>query len=66
MVISSLITAWFELWLVPFRVLPRERRQLIVPIETPSNIEPARGRVMTDDEFRSAMEFSSGSLFIFN
>lgn len=61
-VISSLIIAWFELWLVPFRVLPRERRQLIVPVETPSTVVATHsGRATTDDEFRSAMELSSAS-----
>lgn len=58
-VISSLTIAWFELWLVPFRVLPRERRQLIVPIETPTSVIAHSRHLTTDDEFRSAI--SSGS-----
>ncbi|VDK50869.1 unnamed protein product [Anisakis simplex] len=61
-ILSSFTVAWFELWLVPFRVLPRERRQLIAPqAETPQPSRIVGERRATDDEFRSAMEYSSGS-----
>uniref|UniRef100_A0A0N5ASL1 START domain-containing protein n=1 Tax=Syphacia muris TaxID=451379 RepID=A0A0N5ASL1_9BILA len=60
-VLFSLIIAWFELWLVPFHILPRERRQLVVPLETPSSSHPINPKSTTDDEFRSALEASSGS-----
>lgn len=61
-ILSSFMVAWFELWLVPFRVLPRERRQVVAPqIESPTVSTVRVRNVQTDDEFRSAMEYSSGS-----
>ncbi|VDN55121.1 unnamed protein product [Dracunculus medinensis] len=58
-ILSSFIIAWFELWLMPFRVLPRERRNLTSQ-ENSLTVATVRN-VLTDEEFRSAMEFSSGS-----
>uniref|UniRef100_A0A914V7L6 START domain-containing protein n=1 Tax=Plectus sambesii TaxID=2011161 RepID=A0A914V7L6_9BILA len=68
-VLSSFIVAWVELWMMPFQVLQRERRHThaIAPQETSSasTSRPNRGRslagTLTDEEFRSAMEYSSGS-----
>ncbi|VDM42259.1 unnamed protein product [Toxocara canis] len=61
-ILSSFTVAWFELWLVPFRVLPRERRQAVAPeIESPAMGTMRVRNAQTDDEFRSAMEYSSGS-----
>ncbi|VDK76057.1 unnamed protein product, partial [Onchocerca ochengi] len=58
--VSSFVVAWFQLWLVPFHILPRERRYMVMPnYSTPSEVS---GRNMqTDEEFRSAMEYSSDS-----
>ncbi|VDK32845.1 unnamed protein product [Gongylonema pulchrum] len=56
--LSSFVVAWFEMWLVPFHVLPSERRQMIIPVENLSTLVSARNE-QTDEEFRSAMEYSS-------
>ncbi|MFH4976277.1 hypothetical protein AB6A40_002986 [Gnathostoma spinigerum] len=60
-ILSSFTGAWFELWLVPFRVLPRERRQVVAPQNNLQSVRTGSNYVTTDDEFRSAMEYSSGS-----
>ncbi|KAM3722530.1 StAR-related lipid transfer protein [Dirofilaria immitis] len=58
--VSSFVVAWFQLWLVPFHILPRERRYMIMPYyNTPSEL--SERNVQTDEEFRSAMEYSSDS-----
>ncbi|KAK6047382.1 hypothetical protein COOONC_15113, partial [Cooperia oncophora] len=76
LVLASFSIAWFELWLMPFKVLPGERRcehnesytnqdELSVSVRGSSFREPPRmnnalaSRYISDDEFRSAMEFSS-------
>ncbi|VDN88900.1 unnamed protein product [Brugia pahangi] len=57
--VSSFVVAWFQLWLVPFHILPRERGYMIMPnYNTPSEV--SERNVQTDEEFRSAMECSSG------
>ncbi|KAK6745527.1 hypothetical protein RB195_011946 [Necator americanus] len=73
LVLASFSIAWFELWLMPFKVLPGERRcehsesfhdDLSVSVrgnslrETRQN-HAAASRYISEDEFRSAMEFSS-------
>ncbi|KAH7699179.1 MENTAL domain containing protein, partial [Aphelenchoides avenae] len=61
-ILASFIVAWFELWLVPFRVLPRERRDVLIDVEEATRTPRRVGnRLTTDDEFRSALEFSSDS-----
>uniref|UniRef100_A0A1I8ENH1 MENTAL domain-containing protein n=1 Tax=Wuchereria bancrofti TaxID=6293 RepID=A0A1I8ENH1_WUCBA len=58
--VSSFVVAWFQLWLVPFHILPRERGYMIMPnYNTPSEV--SERNVQTDEEFRSAMECSSDS-----
>lgn len=76
LVIASFSIAWFELWLMPFKVLPGERRcehsdsytshddLAAVSVRDSSFRGPrmnhtAASRYVSDDEFRSAMEFSS-------
>ncbi|KAJ1366416.1 hypothetical protein KIN20_027070 [Parelaphostrongylus tenuis] len=74
LVLASFSIAWFELWLVPFKVLPGERRyehNLLTnqedgfTVRSDSLREPRRRngaasrRYMSDDEFRTAVEFSS-------
>ncbi|VDN23528.1 unnamed protein product [Cylicostephanus goldi] len=72
LVLASFSIAWFELWLMPFKVLPGERRcehndsfrdDLSVSVRGNSLREPRPNqtpRYISEDEFRSAMEFSSG------
>ncbi|EFO27265.1 hypothetical protein LOAG_01219 [Loa loa] len=58
--VSSFVVAWFQLWLVPFHILPRERGYMIMPnYKTPSEVSERNAQ--TDEEFRSAMECSSDS-----
>ncbi|EYC03912.1 hypothetical protein Y032_0091g2493 [Ancylostoma ceylanicum] len=73
LVLASFSIAWFELWLMPFKVLPGERRcehsdsfhdDLSVSVRGNSFREAranhvAASRYISEDEFRSAMEFSS-------
>ncbi|CAJ0598523.1 unnamed protein product [Cylicocyclus nassatus] len=71
LVLASFSIAWFELWLMPFKVLPGERRcehndslrdDLSVSVRGNSFREPRPNqtpRYISEDEFRSAMEFSS-------
>ncbi|CAD5220631.1 unnamed protein product [Bursaphelenchus xylophilus] len=73
--LASFSVAWFELWLVPFRVLPGERRDVVEDSE-PSvrhsdatssgfrrnkriNDTTRRYPVTTDDDFRSALEYTT-------
>ncbi|VDN04459.1 unnamed protein product [Thelazia callipaeda] len=58
--VSSFVVAWFQLWLVPFHILPRERRYMIMPECNTCSDAPRRSE-HTDEEFRSAMEYSSDS-----
>ncbi|KHJ91914.1 hypothetical protein OESDEN_08208 [Oesophagostomum dentatum] len=73
LVLTSFSVAWFELWLMPFKVLPGERRcehsdsirdDMSVSVrgssfrETRPN-QAVASRYISEDEFRSAMEFSS-------
>ncbi|VDM76203.1 unnamed protein product [Strongylus vulgaris] len=72
LVLASFSIAWFELWLMPFKVLPGERRcehsdsfhdDLSVSVRGNSFRESRSNqasRYISEDEFRSAMEFSSG------
>uniref|UniRef100_A0A914YU36 MENTAL domain-containing protein n=1 Tax=Panagrolaimus superbus TaxID=310955 RepID=A0A914YU36_9BILA len=60
MIIGSFIIAWIELWLLPFRVLAHERSNDIVSIETPPT-EATLVRSIHEDDFRSAVEYSSAS-----
>ncbi|KAE9415043.1 hypothetical protein Angca_008252 [Angiostrongylus cantonensis] len=74
LVLASFSIAWFELWLVPFKVLPGERLcehgELLRSQDgeftgrSNSSRDPHRcnsitRRYMSDDEFRTAVEFSS-------
>ncbi|KAK5976161.1 hypothetical protein GCK32_000523 [Trichostrongylus colubriformis] len=76
LVLASFSIAWFELWLMPFRVLPGERQRaysdsfanrdgMSVSVRGGPSREPSHmshvftPRFVSDDEFRSAMEFSS-------
>ncbi|WKY01516.1 hypothetical protein Q1695_015486 [Nippostrongylus brasiliensis] len=76
LVLTSFSIAWFELWLMPFKVLPGERRCEhsdsyssnddlgAVAVRGGTHREPRQNhtvasRYISDDEFRSAMEFSS-------
>ncbi|VDM60330.1 unnamed protein product [Angiostrongylus costaricensis] len=72
LVLASFSIAWFELWLVPFKVLPGERRCEFHDAlsntgftgRNNSSRDPHRRnsiarRYMSDDEFRTAVEFSS-------
>ncbi|KAF8358634.1 tag-340, partial [Pristionchus pacificus] len=63
-VLASFIVAWVELWFMPFRVLPRERHaQELAEVTSVTSSRPAsitRPVIpFSDDEFRSALEFSS-------
>uniref|UniRef100_A0A915PS25 START domain-containing protein n=1 Tax=Setaria digitata TaxID=48799 RepID=A0A915PS25_9BILA len=58
--VSSFVVAWFQLWLVPFHILPRERRCMIMPNNNTLS-EVSERNAHTDEEFRSAMEYSSDS-----
>uniref|UniRef100_A0AC34F7F7 START domain-containing protein n=1 Tax=Panagrolaimus sp. ES5 TaxID=591445 RepID=A0AC34F7F7_9BILA len=60
MIIGSFVIAWIELWLLPFRVLAHERSNDIVSIETPPT-EATLVRSIHEDDFRSAVEYSSAS-----
>ncbi|VDK69884.1 unnamed protein product [Litomosoides sigmodontis] len=55
--VSSFVVAWFQLWLVPFHILPRERGCVIHNTSS----EVSERNAQTDEEFRSAMECSSDS-----
>uniref|UniRef100_A0A0R3RH64 START domain-containing protein n=1 Tax=Elaeophora elaphi TaxID=1147741 RepID=A0A0R3RH64_9BILA len=58
--VSPFVVAWFQLWLVPFHILPRERGYMIMPnYNTPSEVSERNTK--TDEEFRSALECSSDS-----
>lgn len=60
-ILSSFIIAWLELWLMPFRVLPRERRETTYADAPPNRVVVDRlHNLTTEDEFRSALEYSSG------
>lgn len=62
MILSSFIIAWIELWLLPFRVLAHERRVDIVSIESPpTEATVVRSLHGHEDDFRSALEYSSGT-----
>ncbi|CAG9531513.1 unnamed protein product [Cercopithifilaria johnstoni] len=58
--VSSFVVAWFQLWLVPFHMLPRERGYMIMPKYNTSS-EVSERNVQSDEEFRSAIERSSDS-----
>ncbi|VBB28380.1 unnamed protein product [Acanthocheilonema viteae] len=55
--VSSFVVAWFQLWLVPFHILPRERGYRTMPNYNTSS-EVSERNVQADEEFRSAMEYS--------
>ncbi|GMT20125.1 hypothetical protein PFISCL1PPCAC_11422, partial [Pristionchus fissidentatus] len=64
-VLASFIVAWVELWFMPFRVLPHERRAQEMATEVTSVVSSRQNSFtrpvipFSDDEFRSALEFSS-------
>lgn len=61
-ILAAFINAWVELWLLPFRVLAQERRHDGDSIESPpTETTIVRSLHHTDDEFRSALEYSSGN-----
>src|SRR5690606_9350396 len=63
-ILAAFINAWIELWLLPFRVLAQERRLDGGSIESPpTETTIIRSLHHTDDEFRSALEYSSGNYF---
>lgn len=64
MIIGSFIIAWIELWLLPFRVLAHERSNDIVSIETPPT-EATLVRSIHEEDFRSAVEYSTGKFYYF-
>lgn len=66
-ILASFIVGWIELWLMPFRVLPRERRETLYTEATPTRVRVDRlNNLTTDDEFRSALEYSSGIILFKN
>jgi hypothetical protein len=75
-IIASLCVAWFELWLMPFRVLDREQ-QRDIGVEAGMDAENAAERrltaqalirqIITNEEelFQTAMEADSSGFFYF-
>lgn len=67
MIISAFIIAWIELWLLPFRVLAHERRLEIISIESPpTEATMVRSFHGNEDDFRSALEYSTGKICYIN